>query len=95
MARNKLAGTSTGKSKSARYYANNPDARAKKNEYNTKYHATKERVAYRSGLNAARRKLKPSAGQDVSHTKGGRYTVEARSKNRARQGAGGRAKRKA
>ena len=33
MARNSLAGKSTGKSKSAKYYASNPKAREKKAEY--------------------------------------------------------------
>jgi hypothetical protein len=90
MAKNKLAGTTTGKSKSAKYYAANPEARAKKNSYNTKYHKTPERVAYRSELNAANRKSPNAKGQDKSHGAGGKISNEKRSTNRARQGAGGR-----
>lgn len=90
MARNKLAGKSTGKSKSAKYYASHPKARAKKNAYNKEYHATAERKAYRAKLNKANRSAPNAKGQDKSHTKSGRLVNEARSKNRARQGAGGR-----
>ena len=57
MARNKLAGKSTGRSKSARYYAKNPAARKKKNEYNKKYHSSPERRKYRSELNKANPKI--------------------------------------
>lgn len=84
MARNKLAGKSSGKSRSARYYASNPEARAKKNAYNTRYHATPERRAYRAKLNAANRKSPNAKGQDKSHTKTGRIVNESRSTNRAR-----------
>jgi len=56
MARNKLAGTKKGKSKSAKYFHNNPEARKKKNEYNKKYHKKKSRRKYRSALNKANRK---------------------------------------
>ena len=41
--RNKNAGKSTGKSKSAKYFAANPDKRAAKNAYNSKYHSSTER----------------------------------------------------
>lgn len=94
MARNKLAGRSTGKSKSAKYYASHPQARAKKNAYNTKYHATPERIAYRSELNAANKASPNSKSQDKSHTKGGRIVNESRGRNRARQGSGGRSTKK-
>ena len=36
----------SGKSKSARYYAANPDSREKKKAYDTKYHATPERIKH-------------------------------------------------
>jgi hypothetical protein len=84
MARNKLAGKSTGKSRSAKYYASNPEARAKKNAYNTKYHATPERKAYRAKLNAANRTSPNAKGQDKSHTSTGRLVNESRGTNRAR-----------
>ncbi len=87
--RNSRAGKSTGKSESAKYFAANPEARAKKNEYNKKYHATDERKKYRAELNKANR---ASGGygdnKDLSHTKSGKLVEESRSKNRARNGKG-------
>ena len=84
MARNKLAGKSTGKSRSAKYYAANPEARAKKDAYNSEYHATAERKQYRAKLNAANRASPAPKGQDKSHTKSGKLVNEPRSTNRAR-----------
>jgi len=85
------------KSRSARYYASNPKARAKKKKYDTAYHSTPERRKYRSKLNKANRKAGTYGngdGKDMSHTKKGKLVKESASKNRARNGAGGRAKRK-
>jgi len=90
--RNSLAGKSTGTSKSAKYFAANPKARAKKNAYNKKYHATSERKAYRAGLNKANRKSGTYGngdGKDKSHTKSGKTVSEKASTNRARNGRGG------
>ena len=90
--RNSLAGKSTGKSKSAKYFAENPKARAKKNAYNKKYHATPERVTYRSELNKANRAAGTYGngdGKDRSHTKSGKTVSESASTNRARNGRGG------
>ena len=84
MARNKLAGSTSGKGRTARHYHNNEESRKKKQAYDKKYHATAERKAYRSELNTARRKAKPAKGQDMSHTKSGRLVKESRSTNRAR-----------
>ena len=64
MARNTLAGKTTGKSESAKYFANNPEARKKKNEYNKEYHATPERIKYRDGLNKANRLAGSKVGDD-------------------------------
>ncbi len=77
------------KSRTAKFYASNPKARAKKKKYDTKYHSTEERKKYRSELNAARKKRKiyGKGGGDLSHTKGGGLVRESASKNRARQGA--------
>jgi hypothetical protein len=89
--KNKLAGKSTGKSKSAKYFASNPEARAKKNAYNKEYHSDPDRVNYREDLNRANRKAKTYGngdGKDMSHTKSGRLVQEARSSNRARNGKG-------
>jgi len=84
------------KKKSAKYYAANPEARAKKNAYQRKLNkkpsvkaASQERWTERR-----RRGIAGKGGPDLSHTKSGRMVLEAPSRNRARQGAGGRPKRK-
>lgn len=97
MARNSLAGKFTGKSKSAKYFAENPEARKKKNEYNKEYHSTPSRIKYREELNAANRKSGTYGngdGKDKSHTKSGKLVSEKASTNRARNGKGGKPKRK-
>jgi hypothetical protein len=43
------------RSKSAKYYAENPEAREKKKEYDTAYHSTSERKKYRAFLNRKNR----------------------------------------
>lgn len=89
--RNSLAGKSTGKSKSAKYFAANPEARAKKDAYNKEYHSSSDRVNYREGLNRANRKAKTYGngdGKDMSHTKSGKLVKESKSTNRARNGKG-------
>ena len=95
--RNKQAGKSTGKSKSAKYFASNPEARKKKNEYNKKYHSTPERKKYRAALNRTNKK-KGTYGngdnKDESHSKSGKTTKEKRSTNRARNGKGGKSSKK-
>lgn len=95
--RNKLAGKSSGKSKSARYFAANPEAREKKNAYNKEYHSTEGRREYRSSLNKANRKAGTYGngdGKDMSHTKSGKLVKEGQSSNRARNGKGNNKKRK-
>ena len=92
--RNTLAGTSTGKSKSAKYFAANPEARAKKNAYNKAYHATDARKSYRAKLNKSNADSPNAKGEDKSHTKQGTIVNERSSKNRARQGKGGRPTKK-
>jgi hypothetical protein len=97
MARNGLAGKSTGNSKSAKYFASNPEARKKKNEYNKEYHSSPSRVKYRQELNSANRKSGTYGngdGKDKSHTKKGKMVSEKASTNRARNGKGNNAKRK-
>jgi hypothetical protein len=84
MARNRLAGTSTGTSKSTKYYNDNPEAKAKKNEYNKKYHSTRSRKLYRAALkkkNANNPNSKVGDGKDVSHTRNG-YKLKAQGDNR-------------
>lgn len=95
--RNKLAGRSTGKSKSAKYFASNPEARRKKNEYNKDYHATPERKQYRQELNKYNRRNNDQGygdGKDLSHTKSGKLIKESRSTNRARNGKGNKSSKK-
>jgi hypothetical protein len=95
--RNKLAGKSTGKSKSAKYFAANPEARKKKNEYNKEYHSSKERNEYRAKLNVANKRAGTYGngdGKDMSHTKAGKLIKEKQSTNRARNGRGNNKKRK-
>ena len=85
------------KSKSARYYASNPEARAKKAKYDKKYHSTPARRKYRSSLNKANRKAGTYGngdGKDMSHTKKGKLVKEKASKNRARNGSNGRSTKK-
>ena len=48
MARNKLAGKGKGKSRSAKYYAANPEARKKKQAYDKKYHSISRWTSYQS-----------------------------------------------
>jgi hypothetical protein len=43
------------RSKSAKYYADNPEAREKKKQYDTAYHSTTERKKYRAFLNRKNR----------------------------------------
>lgn len=87
MSRNTLAGKGKGKSRSAKYYAANPKARKKKQEYDKKYHSTPERKKYRAELNAKNRKAGTYGnkdGKDMSHKKNGRLVKESQTKNRAR-----------
>lgn len=83
-------------SRTAEYYKKNPEARKKKAAYDKKYHSSPSRRKYRRELAQERRKrgIMGKGGKDVSHTKSGGYTLESRSKNRARNGAGGKASKK-
>jgi hypothetical protein len=93
MAKNKLAGSKKGTSPSARYFQENPEARKKKNAYNSKYEETPARVKYREELNAANRKKPNGKNEDKSHTKKGGIVDEHQSKNRARNGKKGSSKK--
>lgn len=95
--RNKLAGKSSGKSKSAKYFASHPDSREKKNAYNKEYHSSEERKDYRARLNKANRDAGTYGngdGKDMSHTKSNGLVKESQSSNRARNGKGNNKKRK-
>jgi hypothetical protein len=72
--------------KSAKYYAANPKARAKKNAYQRKYNkkpavkdASEERWTERR-----RRGIAGKGGKDLSHTRDGKMVLESPSRNRAR-----------
>jgi hypothetical protein len=86
----------TNPGKSARYYAANPEAAAKKNAAQRKRNKTSANKAYRSELNAERRQrgVYGKGGADMSHTKSGKLVAESPKKNRARNGANGRSTRK-
>lgn len=83
-------------SKSALAYRNNPDSAKKHAEYNTKRNKSKERTAYRVELNRERRKrgIYGKGGPDMSHTESGKLVEEDPSKNRGRNGAGGKSTKK-
>lgn len=72
------------KSKSAKYYASNPKARAKKKKYDTEYHKQPKAKKYRASLNKARRDrgIYGKGGGDLAHTSSG-LKRQSSSKNRA------------
>ena len=97
MAKNTLAGKSTGTSKSAKYYKDNKEANDKKIAYQKAYNKKEGQVKYRSELNKANRDAGTYGnkdGKDMSHKKNGALVKEAQSKNRARQGANGKSTKK-
>jgi hypothetical protein len=83
--RNKLAGTKKGKSDSAKYYQENPEARKKKIAYDTKYHSTESRKEYRSELQKINREKGTHGNGDNkdAYHKGGKIVgFKSQSKNR-------------
>ena len=97
MARNKLAGTTVGKSYTARYYQENPEARKVKAKYDKKANARPEAIAYRTELTKKNREAGTYGnhdGKDMSHTKSGKMVSESQSKNRARNGSNGKSTKK-
>lgn len=80
------------KSRTAKFYAKNPEARAKKAAYDKKKNAIPRSKKYRAELARERRArgIMGKGGKDVSHVKGGGFKLESPSKNRARQGANGK-----
>lgn len=86
MARNTLAGTQKGQSKTAKYYHDNPEAAKKRDVYNKKYHSTPARRKYRAVLQAINRKNGTHGnndGMDVAHTSSTKTKSQSQSKNRA------------
>lgn len=95
--KNTLAGKTTGTSKSAKYFAANPEARKKKNEYQAKYNKSEAQKNRRVELNKDNRNRGTYGnkdGKDVSHTKKGKTVLEKQSKNRARNGKNGKSTKK-
>ena len=85
MARNRLAGSKKGKSKTAKFYHDNPKAREKKQEYDKEYHATPERKKYRAQLqreNIKRGTHGNMDGKDLDHTSKTTMKQRSASKNR-------------
>lgn len=73
-------------SKSTIYYRNNPEAKKKKDAYNTKYNADPSNVKARTKQNRLRREKgrMGKGGKDVAHTRNGKSTfLQSKSKNRA------------
>lgn len=85
-----------GASKTSKHYASNPKSRAKRQAAQKKINKKPSEKKRRRELAAERRKrgIMGKGGKDVSHKKDGSTTLENRSKNRARNGAGGKARRK-
>ena len=86
----------TSKGKSAKYYAANPEAAAKKAAYQRKLNkkpavkkASEERWTERR-----KRGIAGKGGPDLSHTKSGKMVLESPKRNRARNGHGNNAKKK-
>lgn len=84
------------KSKSAKYYASNPEAAAKKAAYQRKLNkkpsvknASEERWTERR-----RRGIAGKGGMDLSHTRNGSMVLESPSRNRARNGHNGKSSKK-
>jgi len=74
-----------GLSRSAKYYRDNPEARAKKNAYQKKFNKKKSQVKKRVELNRLNRKFGTYGNGDnldVSHRSGKKTRLEHQSKNR-------------
>ena len=73
-----------GRSKTSRYYAENPEAAEKHRAYERKRNKEPGRKEYRRKHAAARRKLGLEVGDecDASQTKDGDFVKENKSKNR-------------
>jgi hypothetical protein len=73
------------KGKTAKFYASNPEAKAKKKKYDTKYHSTEERKKYRAFLNKMRRKAgKYGNGDGMDYDHGEKRFISAK-RNRAKK----------
>lgn len=84
------------KRKSARYYAENPEAAKKKAAYQRSYNKkpSVKKASQERWTERRKRGIAGKGGKDLSHTSDGRMVLENPSTNRARNGAGGRKKKK-
>lgn len=79
------------KGKTAKFYAKNPKALAKKRAYNREYAAKPEAIAKRAELVKKNREMfkngsgKKGDNKDISHQKNGGTKLESPSKNRGGQ----------
>lgn len=78
------------KSRTAKFYASNPKAKAKKYAYDKKRNEKPEQKEYRANLARERRArgMMGKGGADLSHAEGGGFKKESPSANRARNGHG-------
>ncbi len=85
-----------GKSKTSRYYAENPEAAEVHRAYERKRNKEPGRKEYRRKHAAARKMLGLSVGdeQDASCNKDGTFSKEGRKKNRGRNGSNGKSTKK-
>ena len=72
-------------SKSKKYFDENPEAKEKKNKYNTKYHQTKERKKYRAFLNKVNRKKGTYGNGDELDYGHDEKRMMSQSKNRSKK----------
>jgi hypothetical protein len=84
------------KSKSAKYYAANPKAAAKKAAYQRKLNKkpTVKNASEERWTERRRRGLAGKGGPDLSHTRKGTMVLESPSRNRARNGHNGKSTKK-
>jgi hypothetical protein len=85
------------KGRTAKYYADNPEARKKRLEYQKEYNKSDKEKKRRVELNKANRRAGTYGNgdsMDMSHTKDGKIVKEHYSRNRARQGANGKSTKK-
>ena len=83
------------KSSTAKYFASNPAARKRRQKAQAKINRRPEEKKKRreSARNRRKRGIMGKGGKDVSHRTDGSTFLESPSKNRARNGAGGKPKR--
>jgi hypothetical protein len=80
-----------GKSKTSKYYENNPEAAEKRRIYQRKLNKTDKQKKYRAEHTKERRRrgIDGQGGDDVSKKKNGKFVLENPFTNRARNGADG------